>query len=66
MKIIYSIDKMKKKKGWSDYKLTKAAGLSPNTLSNLRLPGANTTIKTLGMLCKALDCKITDLIDFKF
>jgi len=65
MDIIFNIDKIRKAKGWSDYKLVKASGTSPNTLINHRKPGANPTIKTLLAYCKALDCTLNDIIEIK-
>lgn len=39
--------------GWSDYKIAKEAGLSPNTVSNIYKRGNIPSLATLEALCKA-------------
>jgi len=39
--------------GWSDYKIAKEAGLSPNTVSNIYRRGNTPSMVTLEALCKA-------------
>ncbi len=44
---------MQKQRGWSDYKIAKEAGLSPNTVSNIYRRNNVPSIPTLEALCKA-------------
>ena len=39
--------------GWSDYRIAKEAGLSPNTVSNIYRRGNTPSMVTLEALCKA-------------
>ena len=41
--------------GWSDYKIAKEAGLSPNTVSNIYRRGNTPSMVTLEALCKAFN-----------
>jgi len=44
---------MQKQRGWSDYKIAKEAGLSPNTVSNIYRRNNLPSIPTLEAICKA-------------
>lgn len=44
---------LQKQRGWSDYKIAKEAGLSPNTVSNICKRGNVPSLATLELLCKA-------------
>ena len=44
---------LQKQHGWSDYKIAKEAGLSPNTVSNIYRRGNTPSLATLESLCKA-------------
>ena len=44
---------LQKQRGWSDYKIAKEAGLSPNTVSNIYKRGNVPSLATLELLCKA-------------
>ena len=44
---------LQKQRGWSDYKIAKEAGLSPNTVSNIYKRGNTPSLATLVLLCKA-------------
>ncbi len=39
--------------GWSDYKIAKQAGLSPNTVSNVYRRGNTPSLETLQAICNA-------------
>jgi len=51
------------KKGFSTYKLREECGLDSKTVRRLRA-NENVETKTLDKLCKALDCKIEDIIEY--
>ena len=38
-------------------------GISQATLARMESGAQNTTIKTLGQICKALKCKVSDLLE---
>lgn len=44
---------LQQQRGWSDYKIAKEAGLSPNTVSNIYRRGNTPSLVTLEALCKA-------------
>ena len=52
-----------KKKGVSQYKLTKEYGFSSGQLDRLRKNG-NISTFTLDSLCEILDCKLEDIVEF--
>ena len=50
MDILSRLVELQKQRGWSDYKIAKEAGLSPNTVSNIyNVPN----LVTLEAICKA-------------
>jgi len=51
------------KKGFSTYKLREECGLDSKTVRRLRA-NENVETKTLDKLCKALSCKIEDIIEY--
>ena len=53
-----------KKKGISTYKLRENCGIDSKTIRRLRA-NENIETKTLDKLCEALDCNITDIIEYK-
>lgn len=44
---------LQQQRGWSDYKIAKEAGPSPNTVSNIYRRGNTPSLVTLEALCKA-------------
>ena len=50
---------LQKQHGWSDYKIAKEAGLSPNTVSNIYKRGLTPSLATIEMLCKAFGITIS-------
>ena len=44
---------LQEQRGWSDYKIAKEAGLSPNTVSNIYKRGFTPSLATIELLCKA-------------
>ena len=53
MDIRQRLIELQQKHGWSDYKIAKEAGLSPNTVSNIYRRGNTPSLVTLEALCKA-------------
>lgn len=53
-----------KKKGISQYKLIHDYGFSTGQLDRLR-KNENISLYTLNNLCRILDCKVEDLIEYK-
>ena len=52
-----------KQKGVSTYMLREKCGIDSKTIRRLRA-NENTETKTLDKLCKALDCKIDDIMEY--
>ena len=57
MDVTKRLVELQKRYGWSDYRIAKEAGLSPNTVSNIYRRGNMPSMVTLEALCKA--CGIT-------
>lgn len=53
MDILKRLQDLQKQRGWSDYKIAKEAGLSPNTVSNVYRRGNVPSLVTLEALCSA-------------
>ena len=53
MDIMQRLRELQKRYGWSDYRIAKEAGLSPNTVSNIYRRGNTPSMVTLEALCKA-------------
>jgi len=47
------LKELQQRHGWSDYKIAKEAGLSPNTVSNIYRRGNTPSLVTLEAMCKA-------------
>ena len=56
--------KTMKEKGISQYKLIKEYGVSSGQLDRIR-KGDNISVFTLDTLCKILDCRVEDIIEYK-
>jgi len=44
---------LQRERGWSDYRIAKESGLSPNTVSNIYKRGYTPSLATIELLCKA-------------
>ena len=53
MEILPRLKELQRQRGWSDYKIAKEAGLSPNTVSNIFRRNNVPELTTLEALCKA-------------
>lgn len=53
MDIMLRLRELQQRYGWSDYRIAKEAGLSPNTVSNIYRRGNTPSMVTLEALCKA-------------
>lgn len=49
------IRELMEKRGWTEYRLAKEAGLAPSTISNMFKRNNAPTLSTLEMICKAFD-----------
>ncbi len=59
MNILDRLKDLQQMRGWSDYKIAKEAGLSPNTVSNIYRRGNTPSLVTLEALCKAFGISMT-------
>ncbi len=55
MDITKRLIELQKRYGWTDYKIAKEAGLSPNTVSNIYRRGNTPSMVTLEAICKAFN-----------
>lgn len=55
MDITKRLIELKQRYGWTDYKIAKEAGLSPNTVSNIYRRGNTSSMVTLEAICKAFN-----------
>ena len=53
MDVLHRLIELQKQRGWSDYKIAKEAGLSPNTVSNIYKRNNSPSLFTLEAICKA-------------
>ena len=53
MDVILRLTELQVQHGWSDYRIAKEAGLSPNTVSNIYRRNNVPSLGTLEALCKA-------------
>ena len=53
-----------KAKGFTTYKLREQCGIDSKTIRRLKV-NDNIETKTLDKLCKALDCKLEDIAEYK-
>ena len=53
MDIMQRLRELQQRYGWSDYRIAKEAGLSPNNVSNIYRRGNTPSMVTLEALCKA-------------
>ena len=53
MDILERLRELQQQYGWSDYKIAKEAGISPNTVSNIYRRNNVPRIETLELLCNA-------------
>lgn len=53
MDVLLRLAELQKQRGWSDYRIAKEAGLSPNTVSNIYRRNNVPSLTTLDALCNA-------------
>lgn len=53
MDVLHRLIELQNQRGWSDYRIAKEAGLSPNTVSNIYRRNNTPSLTTLEALCKA-------------
>ncbi len=64
--IVFKLSDLLKRKNLSRYKLQQYTGLSLRRINNYYFGTAKSfKIEELDILCKELDCKLTDIIEYK-
>lgn len=58
--VLDRINELRKKQGWSLYKLSEESGVSQSTLSNMFVRGTNPSISTLSTICDALGVSLSE------
>lgn len=53
MNVLHRLVELQRQRGWSDYRIAKEAGLSPNTVSNIYRRNNTPSLATLEALCEA-------------
>lgn len=53
MNVLHRLIELQEQRGWSDYRIAKEAGLSPNTVSNIYRRNNTPSLSTLEALCNA-------------
>lgn len=53
MNVLHRLIELQNQRGWSDYRIAKEAGLSPNTVSNIYRRNNTPSLTTLEALCNA-------------
>lgn len=57
--ILTRITELREQRGWSEYKLSKEAGIPQSTLSNLYIRKNSPTISTLESICNAFNITLS-------
>lgn len=63
MDIIKRIDELMAERGWSDYKLSQASGLSSSTIANIHRRNTVPSIATLEAICDAFGITLAQFFD---
>jgi putative transcriptional regulator len=63
--IIFRLDKLLEKRGWTAYRLAQKSGIHPSVLSKyVNNQVREISLDTLNALCEALTCRAGDLIEY--
>lgn len=63
--IIFRLDRLLVKRGWTAYRLAQESGIHPSVLGKYRHNEVKEiSLETLNSLCKALSCRAGDLIEY--
>ena len=60
MDVLKRIEELRIRKGWTMYKLSNEADLTPSTLANMYARGTSPSIATLTNICKALGISLSE------
>lgn len=60
MDVLKRIEELRIKKGWTMYKLSNEADLTPSTLANMYARGTSPSIATLTNICKSLGISLSE------
>ena len=58
--VLGRITQLRESRGWTQYRLSKEAGVSQNTIKNLYHRNNTPTIQTLEAICKAFNITLTE------
>jgi putative transcriptional regulator len=63
--IIFRLDRLLEKRGWTAYRLAQESGIHPSVLSKyVNNQVREISLDTLNALCEALTCRAGDLIEY--
>jgi putative transcriptional regulator len=63
--IIFRLDRLLEKRGWTAYRLAQESGIHPSVLSKyVNNQVREISLDTLNSLCKALSCRAGDLVEY--
>jgi len=63
--IVFRLDRLLEKRGWTAYRLAQESGLHPSVLSKyVNNQVREISLETLDALCKSLACRAGDLIEY--
>ena len=63
--IMFRLDGLLEKRGWTAYRLAKESGIHPSVLSKyVNNQVREVSLDTLNKLCEALSCRAGDLIEY--
>jgi len=63
--IVFRLDKLLEKRGWSAYRLAQESGIHPSVLSKyVNNQVREISLETLDAMCRTLACRAGDLIEY--
>ena len=63
--IIFRLDRLLEKRGWTAYRLAQESGIHPSVLSKyVNNQVREISLETLDAMCRSLNCRAGDLIEY--
>lgn len=63
--IVFRLDNLLEKRGWSDYRFAQESGLHPNVIGKYRRNGVKRPdLAVLDRMCASLDCTTGELMEY--
>ena len=63
--IVFRLDKLLEKRGWTAYRLAQESGIHPSVLSKyVNNQVREISLDTLDALCRSLACRVGELIEY--